>query len=58
MRGSNVHSRNLSMGEYLLARYRRRRPKLPFRARNEREMAVFGGRLVFDLMDRWLEGAS
>lgn len=56
MRDPEIHSRNLSMGEYLLARYRRRRPKLPFRAQNHSEWRAwrkeFSSKLAA-LMGEW-----
>ena len=56
MADRDLHSRNLSMGEYVLARYRRLRPKLAFRARTEQEWrewrAEFSAKLR-ELMGEW-----
>jgi len=52
----NVGSRTFSMGEYLLARYRRTRPALPFRARSAQQWrawrTLFADKLM-QLMGEW-----
>ncbi|UCH33292.1 MAG: alpha/beta fold hydrolase [Armatimonadota bacterium] len=56
MRSPSTGSRTFSMGEYLLARYRRLRPKLAFRARNEqewREWRAEFSHVLADLMGEW-----
>jgi len=56
MNHPDTGSRNLSMGEYLLARYRRRRPKLAFHARNQKQWREWRKQFLAklqELMGEW-----